>query len=150
MTNHIAISAFDLAAPLLVAALTWTATRLSTLISTRIRNERVRAALLRLDDVVMAVVKETLQVTVKAIRATSANGKLPPGTADVIKRAAIAAVKAHLGPLALAELASALGLSPDGLEHLLSTKVEAAVYTAKQQSATNGVHDPSEPVPAGK
>jgi len=150
MTNHIAISAFDLAAPLLVAALTWTATRLSKLISTRIRNERVRAALLRLDDVVIAVVKETLQVTVRAIRATSANGKLPPGTGDVIKRAAIAAIKAHLGPLALAELAAALNLSPEALEHLLSTKVEAAVYTVKQQSSTNGVHEPGELVPAGK
>ena len=150
MTNHIAISALDLAAPLLVAVLTWTATRLSKLISTRIRNERVRAALLRLDDVVMTVVKETLQVTVKAIRAASANGKLPPGTADVIKRAAVAAVKAHLGPLALAELASALSLSPDALEHLLSTKVEAAVYTAKQQSSTNGVHDPGDVVQAAK
>jgi len=150
MTNHIAISAFDLAAPLLVAALTWTATRLSKLISTRIRNERVRAALLRLDDVVIAVVKETLQVTVRAIRATSANGKLPPGTGDVIKRAAIAAIKAHLGPLALAELAAALNLSPEALEHLLSTKVEAAVYTVKQQSSTNGVHEPGEFAPAGK
>ncbi len=33
-------------------------------------------ARVRLDDVVMTVVKETLQVTVKAIRAASANGKL--------------------------------------------------------------------------
>ena len=144
MTNHIAISALDLAAPLLVAALTWTAARLSKLISTRIRNERVRAALLRLDDIVIAVVKETLQVTVKAIRSTSSNGKLPPGTGDVIKRAAVAAVKAHLGPLALAELSAALNLSPDALEHLLATKVEAAVYTVKQQSSTNGVHDPND------
>ncbi|SRR6266700_3146727 len=150
MNNDLALSALDVTTPLLVAAFTWVATRLSRLITARIRNERLRGVLLRLDDVVLAVVKETFQVTVEALRAASANGKLPPGAADVVKRAAVAAVKAQLGPIALAEVATALDLSPDALDHLLSTKVEAAVYTVKHPTATNGVHEPGELGPAGK
>jgi hypothetical protein len=103
-------------------------------------------ALLRLDDIVVSVVKELKQIRVEALKAAT-GGKLPPEAAGTIKQSAIAAVKAQLGPAGLAELASTLGLAGDAVDKLLSTKVEAAVYGIRHASTTNGAHSPGAFVP---
>jgi hypothetical protein len=142
MNGHFTISALDIVSPLLVAALTWVAARVSRLISTRIQNERMRAALLRLDEVVVAVVKEMFQTAVDALRESSPDGKLPPDAAEALKHSAIAAIKAQLGPIAFTELQRALGLSAEAAHDLISTRVEAAVYSLKRAAGANGTHGP--------
>jgi hypothetical protein len=142
MTRELAADALNLLSPILMAALTWAATRVSRFISERIRNEKLRGVLLRLDDVVMSVVKETFQVTVEALKAATPDGKLPAATAGTIKAAALTAIKAQLGPKGLGELTETLGLTPDAADRLLSTKVEAAVYSIKHAEHTNGVSSP--------
>lgn len=142
MIGHFTIRVLDIASPLLVAALTWVASRVSRLISARIRNERLRTALLRLDDIVVAVVKETFQVTVDALRAAAPDGKLPTPVAETVKQAAIDSIKAQLGTLGLVELQKVLGLSESATHDLISTRVEAAVYSLKRATASNGFHAP--------
>ena len=140
MTTQIAVGAFKILSPLLLTALTWVAGRISQLIKTHVHAERLRGLLARVDDTVLAVVKEINQVSVDAMKATSAGGKLPAGAGDVLKQSAIDAVRAQLGPKVMSDLTEALSLSAEALERLLSTKVEAAVYGLKRAATTNGVH----------
>lgn len=147
MSNHYAVQALNILSPLLISALTWVATKISKLISARIQNERLRGALLRLDEVVTTVVKETFQVTVDAIKAAAPDHKLPVGVGPTVKQAALAAIKAQLGPKGLAELQGTLNLTEEALDRRLSTKVEAAVYSIKHAATTNGVSKPGDLVP---
>lgn len=149
MFSHFTLRVLDVASPLLVAAVTWIAARISGLITARIQNERLRGALLRLDDIVFAVVKESFQVTVDALRATSPDGKLPPGAAETIKQAAIGAIKSQLGPLGLVDLKRTLGLSDEAAHDLIATRVESTVYSLKRAAGTKGVHPPALPTAAG-
>jgi hypothetical protein len=142
LANDVAGEAVKILAPILIATLTWVAGRIARLIKARAENEHLRGMLLRLDDIVLAVVKEVHQVTVEALKAASADGKLSQGAGQAVKQSAIAAVKAHLGPKGMAELGVCLDLTTDGMDRLLATKVEAAVYTTKHEGSTNGVHPP--------
>jgi hypothetical protein len=149
VANDEAGEAIKILAPILIATLTWVAGRISRLIKARAENEHLRGLLLRLDDIVLAVVKEVHQVTVEALKAASVDGKLPQGAGQAIKQSAVAAVKAHVGSKGMAELAESLDLSADGMDRLLATKVEAAVYTTKHEGSTNGVHPPAGFLPFG-
>ena len=147
MSTNYALQALNVLSPILISALTWVATKISKLISARIQNERLRGALLRLDEVVTTVVKETFQVTVDAIKAAAPDHKLPVGVGAAVKQAALAAIKAQVGPKGLAELGTTLNLTEEALDRRLSTKVEAAVYSIKHAATTNGVAKSGELVP---
>ena len=95
--------------------------------------------LVRLDDAVLAAVREVQQVTVETIKSASADGKLTAEERAQVKQAAIDAVKSHLGTKGLGELAKILGLEGGAIERLLSTRVEAAVHDLRV-ARTNGVH----------
>ncbi|HLA81138.1 MAG TPA: hypothetical protein VJP78_05820 [Thermoleophilia bacterium] len=97
--------------------------------------------LVRLDDAVLASVREVQQVTVDAIKEASADGKLSPDERAKVKQAALSSVKSHLGTgtKGLAELAKILGHEDGTIDSLISTRVEAAVHDLKQARAANGV-----------
>lgn len=149
--TDIALSVFKVLSPVLLAAFTWVATKLGQWINARVRNEYLRGVLLRLDDTVVAVVREVHQVTVDALKAATVDGKLPPGTRETVKQAAIGAIKSHLGTRGLADLARVLGLDGPSVDRLIGTKIEAAVHDIKtQQRMLNGVNHappPSDAVP---
>jgi hypothetical protein len=137
--GELGLKIFEALSPLLLAALTWAAAKLAQYIQAKVKSEYLRGVLVRLDDAVLAAVREIQQVTVEAIKAASADGKLTPEERAKVKQAAIDSVKSHLGTKGLAELAKILGLEGGAIEKLLSTRVEAAVHDLKQARATNGV-----------
>jgi hypothetical protein len=136
----IAAGVFKVLSPVLLAAATWVAAKLAQLINARVRNEYLRGVLLRLDDAVLSVVREVHQVTVEALKSATVDGKLPPAARETVKRAAVGAIKSHLGVRGLTELGKVLGLNGDAVDRLIGTKIEAAVLDLKAQRVLNGVN----------
>jgi hypothetical protein len=138
--TDVGLKVLEILSPVLLAALTWVSAKVAQLISAKVKNEYLRGVLGRLDDAVLAAVREVQQVTVDAIKAASADGKLTPEERARVKQVAIDAVKSHLGAKGLAELARILGLEDGAIDKLLSTRVEAAVHDLKVARAkVNGV-----------
>ena len=98
------------------------------------KNEQLKAVLLRLDDVVLAAVREAQQVLVDKLKAASADGALTPDQRTQAKQAAIDSAKSQLGATGLAEVGKTFGLEAAAVDKLLSTRVEAAVHHLKAQS----------------
>jgi hypothetical protein len=148
--TDIAVGIFKVLSPVVLAAFTWVGAKLAQWINARVKNEYLRAVLVRLDDTVVSVVREVHQVTVDALKAATVDGKLPPAARDTVKLAAINSIKSHLGSKGIGELARVLGLDGQGVDRLIGTKIESAVHEIKtQQRLMNGVnHPPSVPVDA--
>jgi len=133
--GELGLKVLQILSPILLAALTWVAAKVAQYIQAKVKNEYLRGVLVRLDDAVLAAVREVQQVTVEAIKAGSADGKLTPDERTRVKQAAIDSVKSHLGTKGLSELAKILGLDGGAVEKLLSTRVEAAVHDLKVSRA---------------
>jgi len=99
-----------------------------------VKNEQLKAVLLRLDDVVLAAVREAQQVLVDKLKATSADGALTPDQRTQAKQAALDSAKSQLGATGLAEVSKTFGLESAAVDKLLSTRVEAAVHHLEVQS----------------
>lgn len=151
-TGSIGLKVLEILSPVLLAALTWAATKLAFFIQARIKNEYLRNALVRLEDAVFTAVKELDQTVVAEIKAASADGKITDDEKKRIKEKALASVKSHIGTKGLSELAKVLGLESGALDGFLSSKVEAAVHDLRRASimngATNGAPVPLAPSPA--
>jgi hypothetical protein len=139
----------EVLSPVLLAALTWLAAKVAQLIHAKVKNEYLRGVLVRLDDAVLAAVREVHQVTVEELKARSADGKLTPEERARVKQVAIDAVKSHLGKRGIGELAKVLGLEGGAIDKLLATRVEAAVHDLKRTRAshTNGISGPGAELP---
>jgi len=144
--SELGLKVLEVLSPVLLAALTWVAAKVAQLINAKVKNEYLRGTLVRLDDAVLAAVREVQQVTVEAIKAASADGKLTPDEKAQVKAKAVEAVKAHLGMKGLGELAKVLGLSGDAVEKMLSTRIEAAVHDLKR-TRMNGAPGPGADLP---
>jgi hypothetical protein len=139
----------EVLSPVLLAALTWLAAKVAQLVHAKVKNECLRGVLVRLDDAVLAAVREVHQVTVEELKAASADGKLTPEERARVKQVAIDAVKSHLGKRGIGELAKVLGLGDGAVDRLLATRVEAAVHDLKRARANhvNGVSAPGAELP---
>ncbi len=133
--GELGLKVLQVLSPILLAALTWVAAKIAQYIQAKVKNEYLRGVLVRLDDAVLAAVREVQQVTVEAIKSASADGKLTAEERARVKQAAIDSVKSHLGTKGLGELAKILGLEGGAVEKLLSTRVEAAVHDLKVSRA---------------
>ena len=140
---------FQVLSPVLLAALTWVAAKTAQLIHAKVRSEVLRGVLLRVDDAILAAVREVHQVTVEELKSASADGRLTPEDRARVKARAIETVRAHLGARGVAELAKVLGLESGGVEKLLSTRLEAAVHDLKRTRANhmNGASGPGADLP---
>jgi hypothetical protein len=72
--GELGLKVFEALSPLLLAALTWVAAKAAQYIAAKVKNEYVRGVLVRLDDAVVAAVREVQQVTVEAIKAGAPTG----------------------------------------------------------------------------
>ena len=133
--GELGLKVLQILSPILLAALTWVAAKVAQYIQAKVKNEYLRGVLVRLDDAVLAVVREVQQVTVEAIKSGSADGKLTPDERARVKQAAIDSVKSHFGMKGISELAKILGLESGAVDKLLSTRVEAAVHDLKLSRA---------------
>ena len=132
--NTTAWNVFELLGPVLLAGLSWLSVKAAQLISVKVMNEQLKAVLLRLDDAVLAAVREAQQVFVDKLKAASADGALTPDQRTQAKQAAIDSAKSQLGATGLAEVGKTFGLESTAVDKLLSTRVEAAVHHLKVQS----------------
>lgn len=145
--NTIGWKVFQLLSPVLLAGLSWLSVKAAQLISANVKNEYLRGVLVRLDDAVVAAVREVQQVTVDALKAASADGQLTPDERAKVKQAAIDSVKSHLGTKGIGEIASILGLEDGAIDKLLSTRVEAAVHDLKSARSSSGPGTAGDAVP---
>jgi len=125
---------FELLGPVLLAGLSWLSVKAAQLISVKVKNEQLKAVLLRLDDVVLAAVREAQQVLVDKLKATSADGTLTHDQGAQAKQVALDSAKSQLGATGLAEVGKTFGLESAAVDKLLSTRVEATVHRLKAQS----------------
>jgi hypothetical protein len=124
--------------PVLLAVLTAAVAKFAQLIRARVQNEYLQGLLIRLDDAVVTAVKDLQQRTVDRIKAASADGKISDDEKQQIRAAALAAVKSHLGANGRAEVAKILGLQGEGMDGLVSSKIEAAVHDLHCAAASPG------------
>lgn len=98
-------------------------------LATKVKNEKVRGVLDRLDDAAVKVVQAVEQSVVKSLDQT----KSPGANAEAAKTAAMTSLKTQLGGDAGAEeLRTVLGLNDaKAVEDMLSTAIESAVHELK-------------------
>jgi hypothetical protein len=126
-----------------VAIAGFAAVALAKYISAHTKNAAVRGLLLRLDDVVYAVVKELNQTVVDAARAKSEDGTLSSQAVAEVKGAAVAKVKSYFGIEGFALVSKVLGLAEPQATSFVASRIEAAVHDVKlQKSAVAGPLDP--------
>lgn len=144
--TDVVLMALQVTSPVLLVALAWAAAKLAALTRSKVANEYLRGALVRLDDAVFTAVKELQQTVVAEVKAASADGKIDDAERRLIKDAAVANVKSYVGPKGLGVLAQVLGLSGGTLEQFLGSRVEAAVHdlrvTERAVAATATVTKP--------
>jgi len=130
-----AARAADALSPIFLAVLSWLSIQIAAFINTRVKNEKVRAGLQRLDDAVFTAVREVEQVLVVSLKTASADGTLTATERVEVKDAALQAVRGYFGSKGWLELGSVLGLSSDELERALAARVEGAVYDLRAHPA---------------
>lgn len=114
---------------------TWSSVHLSMWLASKVKNERVRGILTRLEDLTFTVVKEMQQTVVDKL-----GDKADAAMLAAARDQAIAVLKSHLGPQGLQEMEKVLGLeNQDAVIKLIISYIESAVHSAKQArfAATN-------------
>lgn len=127
--------AVEALSPVLLAAFSWLSFQIAAYVNARVKNEKHRAALRRLDETVFVAVREVEQRLVASLKTASADGTLTPAEGADVKNAASSAVRAYLGAKGWLELGTDLGLSEHELERVLAARVEAAVYDLRAHPA---------------
>ena len=127
--------AIDALSPVLLAGFSWLSFQIAAYLGARVKNEKHRAALRRLDETVFVAVREVEQVLVVSLKTANADGTLTQAERADVKNAASNAVRAYLGAKGWLELGIALGLAEHELERLLAARVEAAVYDLRSHPA---------------
>jgi hypothetical protein len=117
----------DILAPVLVAALGWVFVRLAAYIKAHTKNARVQGILLRLNDATFTAVSSLEQTVVTAAKESTSDGRLTVRSGEVVKAAAMAAIKSHLGPQGIGELKAILGVQDADLDSFLSSRIESSV-----------------------
>lgn len=96
-----------------------------------VRNERLRAVLLRLDDAVVTAVKDVEQTLAAESKALAADGKLSREDRRRMKETAVRRVKTFLGSAGLKELGDVLDVWELSVEDLIGAKIEATILDMK-------------------
>lgn len=109
--------------PVIVALLGWLAVKVTSTINAKVKNEYLRGVLNRLSSEVID--------TVHAVEQIATRSDL---TGEAKKAMVIDLLKQHYGTHGLKDLARVLGVTVDGLDSYLGTKVEAAVSVMPAKS----------------
>lgn len=118
--------------PLAAMGAHWLGARAGDLIQAKVKNERLRAALLRLEDAVVTAVKDVEQTLVVEYRALARDGKLSREDRRRLKETAVRKVKTFLGSAGLKELGNVLDVWEMSVEDLIGAKVEATILDMKK------------------
>ena len=137
---ELGLNILEALSPAILALLGWLGLKLSQWLRAKISNELIGGMLARLNDSVFTAVKAIEQTVVREIKAAKESdspggAKITRAEADRVKKAAVDELKSYWGARGLAELGDVLGLTGDGLNKLLESKVEAAVHDLKVAEA---------------
>lgn len=117
--------------PFAATGIHWLGARAGELIQAKVKNERLRAALLRLEDAVVTAVKDVEQTLVVEYRELARDGKLSREDRRRLKETAVRKVKTFLGSAGLKELGNVLDVWELSIEDLIGAKVEATILDMK-------------------
>lgn len=117
--------------PFAATGIHWLGARAGELIQAKVKNERLHAALLRLEDAVVTAVKDVEQTLVVEYRALARDGKLSREDRRRLKETAVRKVKTFLGSAGLKELGNVLDVWEMSVEDLIGAKVEATILDMK-------------------
>lgn len=124
--------------PFAATGMHWLGTRAGDLLQAKIDltqatlgNERLSAAILRLEDAVVTAVKDIEQTLVVEYRGLAADGKLSREDRRRLKETAVRRVKTFLGSAGLKELGNVLDVWELSVEDLIGAKVEATILDMK-------------------
>jgi hypothetical protein len=134
--------------PFAATGIHWLGARAGELSHAKVKNERLRAALLRLEDAVVTAVKDVEQTLVVEYRELARDGKLSREDRRRLKETAVRKVKTFLGSAGLKELGNVLDVWELGVEDLIGAKVEATILDMK--TATPSAAPTAIDVPATK
>lgn len=115
---------------LLPILLTWAAARFDHFVRSKVKNDKLQALLLRIDDAASTAVLAIGQTYADGLSRGLSDGKLVKAEADEAKRRALDEAKRQLGPEGWAKWCELLGGSVRG-EEGLSARIEAALKRAK-------------------
>lgn len=136
LIGDIVQSLLPAASLLLVTLIGWATRELARFIAQRVQNEALAAAMTRLNNTVYEVVLDLEQTVVGKLKdVTSPGGDGAGGITEAeaadVKAAALAKVKALIGPEGLKRLLYVMAGDQKQLDALIDTKVEAAVRLGK-------------------
>lgn len=139
-TDDVSTWATQTLLPALAAAVTWAGTRFGRLLERKRRAARVANAIVRLDHVVLAVVRELEQRAVGVLRQVTRDAGLGDTVKTMLRRAALAKTKHLLGDRELANLAKALGAKAPLIDDFIVTRIEAAVHGLAHERRLKQLH----------
>ena len=117
--------------PFAATGIHWLGARAGELIQAKVKNERLGAALLRLEDAVVTAVKDVEQTLVVEYRELARDGKLSREDRRRLKETAVRKVKTFLGSAGVKELGNVLDVWELSVEDLIGAKVEATILDMK-------------------
>ena len=136
--NAFSFIVFLVLVPFAAMGVHWLGTRAGDLIQAKIHltqatlgNERLSAAILRLEDAVVTAVKDIEQTLVVEYRGLAADGKLSREDRRRLKETAVRRVKTFLGSAGLKELGNVLDVWELSVEDLIGAKIEATILDMK-------------------
>lgn len=119
-------------ATILVPLLSYAGLQLAAYLKSKVKNQTVQTILLKITDAAFTAAAETLQTSVDAAKAASADGKLP---ADIAKAARDAGLASMLSHVSLEEIMAAFGCSEEAAKRVAEARLEAAVLQLKREKA---------------
>lgn len=130
------LTIWEIAAPIITAAVGWVAVKVSGWIQTKTKNERVGGMLGRLVSSVqtaVVAVNETAKAEIMAAKDPTSPGgsSVTKAEAEQLKAACLDKIKAYWGTKGLAEAAKVLGFGGGGIDSFLSDEIEKSIATLK-------------------
>lgn len=118
----------------LLSLLAWLLGAAARYFGQKTKNEYANNAINRLDDALIAAVREVYQTYVSQIKKGRADGKLSSEEKAAAKDLAIDKAKSFLGKKGLKAVAKVLGLPVEGLDAMFNSRTESALNLVKKAS----------------
>lgn len=130
--SMIEIKVIEIALPVLLLALTLASLKISKYIKSKIKSEYLKEELLKLNEIILTVVKEQEQVFVRNMQKLKDGEKLSSSDRRRVKQSAIENIKSYIGKGKISEVAKMLNISSSIMDKYLSSKVESTVLDLKR------------------
>lgn len=117
--------------PIVLVLGAWMSVEVVRLIRTRVRNQNVANALIRLEHAVGTAVGSVSQSYISELKKRSEDGRLSKEDAVIAQAMAIKEAKTYLGPRGLEELRGVIGTGDDALDKWITGLIEAKIAEAK-------------------